>query len=57
MCNWKNDIKDRRAFYSQIEMMQVGQWPKQADSRIAPNQWKTALLCNDVSHYIGWAQA
>ena len=24
-----------------------------ADSRFVPNQWKTALLCNDVSHWLG----
>ena len=24
-----------------------------ADSRIVPSQWETALLCNDVSHWLG----
>ena len=24
-----------------------------ADSRFAPNQWETVLLCNDVSHWLG----
>ena len=24
-----------------------------ADSRFAPSQWQTALLCNDVSHWLG----
>ena len=24
-----------------------------ADSRFAPSQWETALLCNDVSHWVG----
>ena len=24
-----------------------------ADSRFAPNQWETALLCNDASHWLG----
>ena len=24
-----------------------------ADSRIAPSQWETALLCNSVSHWLG----
>ena len=24
-----------------------------ADSRFAPNQWETALLCNDVYHWLG----
>ena len=24
-----------------------------ADSRLAPSQWETALLCNDISHWLG----
>ena len=28
------------------------QWFR-ADSRSAPSQWETALLCNDVSHWLG----
>ena len=24
-----------------------------ADSSFAPSQWETALLCNDVSHWLG----
>ena len=24
-----------------------------ADSRFAPSQWETSLLCNDVSHWLG----
>ena len=24
-----------------------------ADSRFAPSQWKTVLLCNDISHWLG----
>ena len=24
-----------------------------ADSRFAPSQWETALLCNDVSYWLG----
>ena len=24
-----------------------------ADSRFAPRQWETALLCNDISHWLG----
>ena len=27
-------------------------WPR-ADSRFAPSQWETALLCNDISHWLG----
>ena len=26
--------------------------PYRADSRFAPSQWETALLCNDVSHWL-----
>ena len=28
-------------------------WLCQADTRFAPSQWETALLCNDVSHWLG----
>ena len=28
-------------------------WISSADSRFAPGQWETALLCNDVSHWLG----
>ena len=28
-------------------------WKFRADSRFAPNQWETALRCNDVSHWLG----
>ena len=26
---------------------------RRADSRFAPSQWETALLCNDVTHWLG----
>ena len=26
---------------------------RRVDARFAPNQWETALLCNDVSHWLG----
>ena len=26
---------------------------RRADSRFAPSQWETVLLCNDVSHWLG----
>ena len=29
------------------------QYNVRADSRFAPSQWETALLCNDVSHWLG----
>ena len=28
-------------------------WKSRADSRFAPSQWEMALLCNDVSHWLG----
>ena len=28
------------------------QWQRRADSRFAPSQWETPLLCNDVSHWL-----
>ena len=28
-------------------------WSIRADSRFAPSPWETALLCNDVSHWLG----
>ena len=34
--------------------MPVMEWYKhRADSRLAPSQWETALLCNDVSYWLG----
>ena len=27
--------------------------PYRSDSRFVPSQWETALLCNDVSHWLG----
>ena len=29
------------------------QYRYRADSRFAPSQWETALLCNNVSHWLG----
>ena len=34
-------------------IMAIQQQPRRADSRFAPNQWETALLCIDVSHWLG----
>ena len=28
-------------------------WHSRVDSRFAPRQWETVLLCNDVSHWLG----
>ena len=35
-----------------LERITTDGWYR-ADSRFAPNQWETALLCNDVSHCLG----
>ena len=35
------------------EALYAYQWVLRADSRFAPSQWETALLCNDVSHWLG----
>ena len=34
-------------------MIGPGDCFSRADSRFAPSQWETALLCNDVSHWLG----
>ena len=31
----------------------IHSWTCRTDSRFAPSQWETALLCNDVSHWLG----
>ena len=36
-----------------INFVVVGTGVVRADSRFAPSQWETALLCNDVSHWLG----
>ena len=33
------------SFYAKVD--------HRADSRFAPSQWETALLCNDISHWLG----
>ena len=37
-----------------VLLERAGLWTMifQADSRFAPSQWETALLCNDVSHWL-----
>ena len=30
-----------------------GYWYNRTESRLAPSQWEPALLCNDVSHWLG----
>ena len=52
---------------TQVPLERISDWklPKgislwalsiRADSRFAPSQWETALLCNDVSHWLGASQ-
>ena len=46
-------------FDNQICELEFGSWTYnqdevgRADSRFAPSQWETVLLCNDVSHWLG----
>ena len=48
-------------FCYEISLKNTLHWPfschswtyVRADSRFAPSQWETALLCNDVSHWLG----
>ena len=41
--------------YNNLSLPCRWKWPcgHRADSRLAPSQWETALLCNDVSHWLG----
>ena len=39
--------------FSQYDVNGTGWYRCRADSRFAPSQWETALLCNDVSHWLG----
>ena len=36
-----------------VEIGRFSVWCWRADSRFAFSQWETALLCNDVSHWLG----
>ena len=38
--------------YRLRSVYQHGPYDIRADSRFAPSQWETALLCNDVSHWL-----
>ena len=50
--------KLKRQFYfyvDQISAFHINSWCiiYKADSKFAPSQWETALLCKDVSHWLG----
>ena len=63
ICVWINgwvnnreagDLRRHRTRYDVIVMvLQAILTYHRADSRFAPSQWETALLCNDVSHWLG----
>ena len=47
-------ISENRHFYQKVVMSRCSEWFLfRADSRFAPSQWETALLCNDVSYWLG----
>ena len=64
-----NYLEMERAMYETVRRLEKQTWtlgtPNEngwmldttSDSRFAPSQWETALLCNDVQYLIGWAQA
>ena len=43
-------VKEQGLFHQRPKLMCSCTW---ADSRFAPSQWEMALLCNDVSHWLG----
>ena len=46
-------IMFRSNSYTMVLNTQWWQGSIRADSRFAPSQWETALLCNDFSHWLG----
>ena len=44
----KTDIKSIVTYTNTIKPITI----RRADSRFASSQWETALLCNDVSHWL-----
>ena len=52
----KGKIMKTNLFLDKLNMLGKKGWIEntyRADSRIVPHQWETALLCNDVSHWLG----
>ena len=41
------------AFWKSKKMYELDFPESRADSRFVPSQWETALLCNDVCHWLG----
>ena len=45
---WSGEKTDSRPGLSQVRCSHT-----RADPRFVPGQWETALLCNDISHWLG----
>ena len=56
VCNW-SDLELKKLSHSLPVMVSYGvlidKIDSRADSRFVPSQWETALLCNDISHWLG----
>ena len=50
---WKNESLCEELCVGACDMQCAARIVFRADSRFAPRQWETALLCNDVSHWLG----
>ena len=50
---WKNESLCEELCVRACDMQCAARIVFRADSRFAPRQWETALLCNDVSHWLG----
>ena len=51
---WRNDaVTQQRQTCANVIYSSKARFYCRADSRFAPSQWETALLCNDVSHWLG----
>ena len=49
-CMWHCTLESQ---YFLCHLCKHSEQNTRADSRLAPSQWATALLCNDVSHWLG----
>ena len=50
---WKSVSSEITLKYSNLSLLSCTTKNCRVDSRFAPSQWETALLCNDVSHWLG----
>ena len=50
---WKNESLCEELCARACDMQCAARIVSRADSKFAPRQWETALLCNDVSHWLG----